>query len=113
MRYEVYDLTTRKCISNTPNTSIILKPDGRIAYNDYGDEIGIDNVTAIFFPTDNEHLYIDDAGGIHDSGCGCDPDGVNCGECSFITCSECGVWTNRKEEKYHVNPKNNSNSDQN
>lgn len=98
MKYEVYDLVTRKRITDDYN--FVLKPDGRIAYNDYGDEIGLENVTAIFFPADNEHLYIDDIGGVHDSGCGCDPNGRDCGECSFITCSHCGVWDKRKEEQY-------------
>lgn len=32
MTYKVYDLTTKDCIPNAPNTSIILKPNGRIAY---------------------------------------------------------------------------------
>lgn len=97
MRYEVYDLTTRNCISNDPNTSIILKPNGRIAYNDYGDEIEINNATVIFFPNENEDGYIDDVGGIHDCGVGYDPAHNFCGECSFITCSECGIWANRRK----------------
>ena len=111
MRYEVLDLKTGENITNKLNFS--LKTNGSIAYNINGNELYPENLTVIFFPTDNEHLYIDDAGGVHDSGCRCDPDGVDCGECSFITCSECGVWANRKEEKYRVNPKNNSNSNQN
>lgn len=110
MKYEVYDLVTRKRITDDYN--FVLKPDGRIAYNDYGDEIGLENVTAIFFPADNEYLYIDNIGVVHDSGCGCDPNGSDCGECSFITCSHCGVWDKRKESP-NANPKNNSNSDQN
>jgi len=93
MTYKVYDLVTKECISNVPNTSIILKPNGRIAYNDYGDEIGIPNCIVLFFPyPQNEHYWIDEVGGIHDSGCGFDPTGKDCGECSYVSCKICDVW---------------------
>lgn len=98
MRYGVLDLKTGKNITNELNFS--LKPNGNIVYNFKGNEFYPENLTVIFFPTDNEHLYIDDIGGVHDSGCGCDPNGKDCGECSFITCSHCGVWDKRKEEQY-------------
>ena len=65
MKYKVIDVTTNKCISSEDNTSIILKPDGRVAYNDYGDEIGIPNCVVLFYPReDNTDFYIDEIGGI-------------------------------------------------
>ena len=57
MRYEVYDLESNKKI--TQDYNFILKPNGRIAYN----EIGLENIAVLFYPTDNEHLYIDEVGG--------------------------------------------------
>lgn len=39
MRYKVYD-TVRKCFV-ADDQYIVLKPDGRLAVNEYGDEIGI------------------------------------------------------------------------
>lgn len=44
----------------------------------------------------DEHLYIDEVGGVHDSGCGYDPFGIYCGECSNFTCFKCIVWEKRK-----------------
>lgn len=90
MRYKVYD-TWRKCIV-TDDSCIVLKPDGRLAVNEYGDEIGIPHCIVLFYPTDSDDYYIDEAGGVHDSGCGWAPDGSNCGECSNISCKFCGVW---------------------
>lgn len=37
MRYKVYDTVNRQDITDDP--TLILKPDGRLALNDYGDEI--------------------------------------------------------------------------
>ena len=94
MRYKVYDTVRKRYITNDP--TIILKPDGRLAINDYGDEIGIPYCIALFFPREDNSLYIDDVGGVHDSGLGWDPNGRPCGECSGISCSICGVWIERK-----------------
>lgn len=94
MRYKVYD-TGRKCFV-TDDPCIVLKPDGRLAVNEYGDEIGIPHCIALFYPTDSEDYYIDEVGGVHDSGCGWAPNGSNCGECSNISCKICGVWNKMK-----------------
>ena len=90
MRYKVYDTVNRKYITDDP--TLILKPDGRLASNDWGDEVGIPHCLALFYPTDSEDFYIDEAGGVHDSGVGWNPNGDNCGECSNISCKICGVW---------------------
>ena len=89
MRYKVYDTVKEKYITDP---ALILKPDGTIATNYYGDEIGLQHCIVLFYPTDSEHYYIDEMGGIHDSGCGWAPDGSNCGECSNISCKVCGVY---------------------
>ena len=98
MTYKVIDLDTNECISDADNTAIILKPNGRIAYNEYGDEIGIPNCAVIFFPYKyNDDSYIDEIGGIHEDGCGWSPNGDFCGECSNISCKVCEVWKRAKE----------------
>lgn len=98
MTYKVIDLDTNKYLSDEHNTAIILKPDGRIAYNDYGDETGIPNCVVLFFPREgNDSSYIDEVGGVHEDGCGWDPNGRPCGECSTISCKLCNVWQNTKE----------------
>ena len=97
MTYKVYDLTTKECISDDPNTEVILKPNGRIAYNEYGDEIGVSNCAVLFFPRPgNENFWIDEVGGIHEDGCGWNPDSRPCGECSNLSCKVCEVWTRSK-----------------
>lgn len=97
MKYKVIDVTTNKCISSEDNTSIILKPDGRVAYNDYGDEIGIPNCVVLFYPReDNTDFYIDEIGGIHEDGCGWSPNSDRCGECFILSCSLCNVWKDKK-----------------
>ena len=95
IRYKVYD-TWRKCFV-PDDQSIVLKPDGRLAVNEYGDEIGIPYCIALFYPTDSDDYYIDEAGRVHDSGCGWEPDGSNCGECSNISCKICGVWNRMRD----------------
>ena len=90
MRYEVYDTFKKKYITDDP--ALILKPDGTLALNEYGDEIGIPHCIVLFYPTASKHYYIDEVGGIHDSGCGWAPDGSNCGECSNISCKACEIW---------------------
>nr|DAG62541.1 MAG TPA: hypothetical protein [Caudoviricetes sp.] len=94
MRYKVYDTVRQKYITDDPD--LILKPDGRLAVNDFGDEVGIPHCIVTFYPTDSEDYYIDELGGVHDSGCGWAPDGTNCGECSHMSCKICGVWNMRK-----------------
>lgn len=37
----------------------------------------------------NEVVDIDEVGGIHEGGCGWNPQGVFCGECSSLTCKDC------------------------
>lgn len=39
--------------------------------------------------------YTDEVGGHHDSGCGWMPDGHYCGECSQLSCKDCGVWQHK------------------
>lgn len=36
--------------------------------------------------------FHDDVGGYHEGGCGWDPNGHFCGECSESTCANCGAW---------------------
>lgn len=96
MRYKVYD-TVRKCFV-ADDSCIVLKPDGRLEIKVHGDEIGIPHI-ALFYPTDSEDYYIDEIGGVHDSGYGWTPSGCYCGECSNISCKTCGFWSkiNRRE----------------
>lgn len=89
MRYKVFDTVTKQYITDD---RLILKPDGRLALNDYGDEIGLPNCIAMFYPTDKDDNWIDEVGGTHDSGTGWDPDGNFCGECYGASCRTCGVW---------------------
>lgn len=93
MRYKVYDTAKKQYIADD---SFILKPSGRIAVNEYGDEIGQPQCIALFFPGADDSYYIDDIGGLHDSGCGWNPRGEACGECSNVSCSICGVWKQAK-----------------
>ena len=97
MRYRVYDTIAKAFIDN--DSDFILKPEGRLAINEYGDEIGQPHCVAIFFPTDNTEMYIDNVGGIHDSGTAHAPNGDFCGECSNVSCEICSVW---KGEKYDI-----------
>lgn len=90
MRYKVYNTTTGTYIDDPYN--IILKPSGRLAVNEYGDEIGIPYCIAIFYPTESDTYYIDNIGGQHNSGRGWNPDGKFCGECSNISCGLCRMW---------------------
>ncbi len=94
MRYKVYDTIKRQYITDDP--TLILKPDGRLASNDYGDEIGIPHCIALFYPTDSNYFYIDEVGGVHASGNGFAPDGSNCGKCLNISCKTCAVWNRIK-----------------
>lgn len=94
MRYKVYDTVSKRFVTDDP--TLILKPDGRLASNDYGDEVEIPHCIAVFFPTDSDAYFIDAVGGVHESGCGWDPEGQPCGECSHISCQLCGVWERMK-----------------
>lgn len=94
MRYKVYDTVKKQYITDDP--AFILKPDGRLASNYYGDEVGIPYCIALFYPTASDDYYIDEIGGVHDSGCGWDPDGSACGECPKISCSMCSIWEKMK-----------------
>ncbi len=89
MRYKVYDTAKKSYIDDT---DIILKSNGRLAVNDYGDEIGIPHCIALFYPTKNDAFYIDNIGGQHNSGHGWNPDGKFCRECSSISCELCEIW---------------------
>lgn len=93
MRYKVYDTVRKQYVAD--DSAFILKPDGRLARNEYGDEIGIPHCIALFFPTDSDDVYIDEAGGVHEAGCGRAPDGTMCGECPSISCKTCGVWAGK------------------
>lgn len=45
------------------------------------------------FSRDGEDTgFYDDAGGYHDAGCGWDPNGNFCGECSCGDCGQCPIW---------------------
>ena len=94
MRYKVYDTISGKFVTDDPTW--IVKPDGRLAQNDFGDEVGAPHCIAIFYPTDSDNYSIDAIGGVHDSGLGLAPDGSRCGECSCVSCELCGVWNNIK-----------------
>lgn len=48
---------------------------------------------------DPEATYTDDVGGFHDCGTGINPNGVDCGECSFITCKGCPNEHTKKEDR--------------
>lgn len=37
----------------------------------------------------DEGVFIDEVGGCHEGGCGWNPNGVFCGECSNSTCKGC------------------------
>lgn len=75
MRYIVYNTVKLQYITNDP--ALIFKPDGRLASNDYSDEIGIPHCIALFSPTDAANYYIDEVNGTHYSGCGWASDGSN------------------------------------
>ena len=36
--------------------------------------------------------WLNEAGGLHEGGCGTMPDGTNCGECCKESCGDCTVW---------------------
>lgn len=55
MRYKVYDTIKKKFITN--DSGLILKPNGRLAFNDYGDEVGVPHCITLFFPTDSDDYY--------------------------------------------------------
>ena len=81
-KYKVYD-TGRKCFV-TDDPCIVLKPDGRLAVNECGDEVGIPHCIALFYPTDSGDYYIDEVGGVHDS---CDFEDVS--EVLKPACHQC------------------------
>lgn len=43
-------------------------------------------------PTEKSTGFYDDAGGYHEDGCGWDPNGHFCGECSCGDCGQCRIW---------------------
>lgn len=47
---------------------------------------------------EQEHVFVDPAGGWHECGLGWNPDGVFCGECAAGDCSICGVWERKQQE---------------
>lgn len=94
MRYAVYDITKGRFITDEPD--LILKPDGHLCRNDYGDEVEVKDCIVLFYPTDSDVYFIDEAGGIHDAGVGYAPDGDFCGECSNMSCKTCRVWQDCK-----------------
>lgn len=75
MRYKVYDTINKKYI--TDDQDLILKPDGRIARNEYGDEIGIEGCVVLFYFTDSDRVYVDEDGGVHEDGRGSHAYGTN------------------------------------
>lgn len=97
MLYKVYDTRNKTFVKGD---DFIFKPNGRLAVNVYGDEIGCTDYIPIFFPKDeDDRFHYDEIGGFHDSGTGTNPDGEFCGECSFISCSLCSEWKNNQMEK--------------
>ena len=95
MKYKIYDTRTGSFVVDDEN--FILKPNGKLAINEYGDEIGVSYCIPIFFPRENMDMYIDNVGGIHDSGTAHDPNGNFCGECSCVSCEVCSVWKHTKD----------------
>ena len=53
--------------------------------------------------------YLDTIGGYHSDGCGWNPEGKFCGECSSMSCLDCGVWDYecRKRINEELNKTNN------
>lgn len=92
MKYKVYNIVKKKFENDIKE--FILKPDGRLAVNDYGDETGRLDCIAIFFPDNRTDgmRYVDAIGGVHDSGMGTDPNGIFCGECSNVSCEICPIF---------------------
>lgn len=43
--------------------------------------------------------YFDEVGGYHEGGCGNDPNGEFCGECSKLSCADCPVWKKGSDNK--------------
>lgn len=95
MKYRVYNIKTHSFVND--DSDFIIKPDGTLAVNRYGDEIAQPDCTAIFFPTEDKHFYFDSIGGIHDSGTAYAPNGDFCGECSNVSCEICPVWLRIKK----------------
>ena len=62
----------------------------------------------IVFYDDNDGSYYDEVGGFHSAAIGWNPNGVWCGECTRISCSNCSS-RNAKEEN-HVAGKSSSSS---
>ena len=52
----------------------------------------------IFFYDDKDGSYYDEIGGFHSAAMGWNPNGVWCGECTHISCSNCSS-RNAKENK--------------
>ena len=52
----------------------------------------------IFFYDDNDGSYYDEIGGFHSAAMGWNPNGVWCGECTRISCSNCSS-RNAKEDR--------------
>ena len=94
MRYRIYDTRTKSFV--TDDSNFIFKPDGKLAVNEYGDEIGVPYCVPIFFPNENDNMYIDHVGGVHDSGTAYAPNGNFCGECSNVSCEICFIWKKTK-----------------
>lgn len=55
----------------------------------------VDNVIKIKGKIDAKHIieeYINSAGGVWEGGCGINPDGGFCGECTTFNCDDCIGW---------------------
>lgn len=56
----------------------------------------IDEQYARYVEEAQKHTFKDPVGGWHEGGCGWDPDGEPCGECSNSNCGECIVWLRKQ-----------------
>lgn len=89
MRYKVYDTVKRKYV--TDGADFVLEPNGRLAINECGDTIGVEDCIVQFYPTDSDD-FIDEVGGFHIGGRGYSPDNTYCGACDEKSCSLCAIW---------------------
>jgi hypothetical protein len=71
-----------------------------LSYHEDSDEVTINNnhikVVGKFRTGESYEEFINSAGGIWEGGCGTDPEGKFCGECSTFDCDKCD-WREREK----------------